>query len=339
MVRRSLVVVALLALAAPAAAQEEMIWTPKRPDAQAPFGVWGGRTLEQGEVEFTYRYNRLNMAGIRFDDSELSPDFTAELYKVVPLSLVTQTHSFGVAVATSRDLTLSANIGYGLHRREQITADGQFYYVTEANQIGDLTLEGLFRVYDEGLYRAHVHVGALIPTGSTEATAATPFSTPGEEALPYDMRGGAGVFGIMPGLTLLAQNETGTVGTQLKGTMFVGNNDRDFSPGDRMEFNFWASYRANAYFSVSARAAYFRWGAYEGADPALELDRDPGNDGRWLSGSRLDLPLGINLFLPEGSRFEGHRLSLEYVFPTTHSYDGPQLGADWGLVAGWQVVF
>lgn len=339
MVRKSLLVVALLALAAPAAAQEEMVWTPKRPDAQAPFGVWGGRTLEQGEVEFTYRYNRLNLAGVWFDDFQLAPDFTAEFYQVVPLSLVTQTHSFGLAFAASPDLTVSANLGYHLRKREQITGDGQFYYVTEADKLGDLAVEGLFRVFDEGLYRAHVHLGALIPTGPTDAEARTPFSTPGEEALPYDMRGGAGVVGVMPGLTLLAQNDVGTVGAQLRGTVFVGSNDKDFSPGDRLEFNAWASYRANPYFSVSARAAYSRWGAFEGADPALNPLRDPGNDGSGLSGSRLDIPLGINLYLPEGSRFAGHRLSLEYVFPTTHSYDGPQLGADWGLVAGWQVLF
>lgn len=339
MVRKSLLVIALLTLAAPAAAQEEMVWTPKRPDAQAPFGVFGGRTLELGEIEFTYRYNRLNMAGVWFDGAQLAPDFTAEFYQVVPLALVTQTHSVGVAFAASPELTFSANLGYALRHREQITGDGQFYYVTEGERLGDLALEGLYQVFDQGLYRAHLHVGALIPTGSTEAEARTPFSTPGAEALPYDMRAGTGVFGFMPGLTFLAQNEVGTVGFQVKGTAFAGTNDRDFSPGDRLNFNVWASVRANSYFSVSARAAYQRWGAYEGADPALDPLRDPGHDGMGLSGSRLDLPLGVNLFMPEGGRFAGQRLSLEYIFPAIHSYDGPQFGADWGLVAGWQIVF
>jgi hypothetical protein len=43
--------------------------------------------------------------------------------------------------------------------------------------------------------------------------------------------------------------------------------------------------------------------------------------------------------MPEGNRFAGHRLSLEYVFPAVHNYDGGQLAADWGLIVGWQVVF
>lgn len=328
----------LLAAATPAAGQE-VVWGSKRPDAQAPLGVWGGRTLERGEVEFSYRYDRLNTEGLWLNKSELNPSFTAEFYPVVPLTSVSQTHSFGIAFAASEDLTLAARLGYALRQRDAVTADFQFLYRTEADALGDLTLDALYKVYDQGGYRAHLHLGALIPTGSTEAEATTPFSTPSEEPLPYDMRSGAGVFGAMPGLTVLAQNETGTVGAQVKGTVFFGTNDKDFAPGDRIELNGWASYRINAYFSVSGRIAYANWQAYQGGDPSLDPLRDPGEDPTALSGSRLDFPVGLNIFMPEGSRLAGHRLSLEYIFPANHSYDGPQLGADWGLVAGWQVVF
>jgi hypothetical protein len=339
MVRKGLLIVVLLAIAMPAAAQEKMAWSSKRPDAQAPFGVLGGRTLEQGEIELTYRFNQLNSAGTWFLDAMQPPDFWFEYYDVAPLSLRTQVHSVGVAFGATPDLTFTANLGYSLRHREQLTSGGDIFYVTESNKLGDLELAGLYRVYDQGPYRAHFQIGALLPTAPTDVTARTPFSTPREEPLPYDMRPGAGVFGAMPGLTLLAQNDRGTVGAQVKGTVFFGTNDRDFAPGNRFEFNGWASVRANEYLSFSARAAYQNWGAVEGADPELDTVRDPGNDGFFMSGSRLDIPLGVNLYMPEGTRFAGHRLSLEYVFPAVHSYDGGQLGADWGLIAGWQVVF
>lgn len=339
MVRKSLLIVALLAIASPLGAQEEVVWSSKRPDAQAPLGIRDGRTLETGQFEFTYRYNRLSLNGVWFDNGMLSPDFTAEFYQVVPVSLLSETHSVGLAFAASPSVTFSANLGYALNHREQITGDGQFYYITEANKLADLELASLVRVYDSGPYRAQLHLGARIPTGPTDIEGETPFSTPGEEPLPYDMRPGAGTFAAMPGLSLMAQNEFGTVGAQLMGTIFLGNNDRDFAPGDRMELNAWASYRANAYFAFSARAAYQTWGAIDGADPALDPLRDPGHDGFGLSGSRLDFPLGVTLLMPEGTALEGHRLSLEYIFPASHKYDGPQLGADWGLMAAWQVVF
>ena len=47
----------------------------------------------------------------------------------------------------------------------------------------------------------------------------------------------------------------------------------------------------------------------------------------------------MNFYLPEGSRFAGHRLSIEATFPISHEYEGPQFGLDWGVVIGWQVVF
>jgi hypothetical protein len=339
MVRKGLLVAVLFAVASPVAAQDEMVWSSARPDAQAPFGVVGGRTLEAGQFELTYRFDKRNSAGVWFDNYQLSPDATADFYQVVPLSLVNQTHTLGIAFAASPDLTVSANVGYSLRHREQLTADGQFFYTTEANKLTDLEIAGLYKVYDQGPYRAHLHLGALIPTGPTEVEAKTPFSTPGEEALPYDMRAGAGTFGATPGMTVLAQNEVATVGAQVTGTIFFGTNDKDWAPGTRVQLNAWASYRANEYFAVSARAAYQSWGAIDGADPALSPLRDPGSDGLGLGGSRLDLPIGVSLLMPEGTRFAGHRLSLEYILPATHSYDGPQLGSDWGLVAGWQVVF
>jgi len=339
MVRKSLLVVVLLAIAAPAMAQEELVWSSRRPDAQAPLGVRDGRTLEQGQFEITYRYNRLNSEGVWFDNALLPLFTTAEFYQVIPLSLRAETHNVSVAFAASPSFTLSANLGYALRHREQLTGDGEFWFITEANELADLEVAGIVKVFDEGPYRAQLHVGASIPTGPTDIEAETPYSTPGAEALPYDMRPGAGTFAAMPGLTLMAQNATGTVGTQVMGTIYTGTNDRDFAPGNRFELNTWASYRANRYFAFSARAAYQKWGAIDGADPDLDPLRDPGNDGLGLGGSRLDIPVGVTLLMPENGPLAGHRLSVEYVFPATHKYDGLQLGADWGLVAAWQVVF
>lgn len=332
-------IVALLLVAGPLAAQEEPLWSSKRPDAQAPFGVFAGRTLEQREVEFTYRFSQLNSVGIWFDDSALAFEDLATVYTVVPLSLRNRTHGFGVSVGATEELTLSADLSVSQRRREHLRSDESEYYITDVTKLGDLELAGLYRVFDQGPYRAHLHVGVRVPTGASDVTGVTGFSRSGEEPLPYDMRPGAGVFGFMPGLTALAQNETGTVGAQLRGTLFVGTNDQDWAPGDRMDLNVWASARLNEYFAVSARAAYQNWASLDGADGRLDSARDPGNESLFMGGSRLDMPVGFSVYMPQGSRLAGHRLSVEYVYPISQKYDGPQFGADWGLVAGWQVVF
>ena len=343
MLRKCPLIVVLLFTAGPLAAQEELLWSSKRPDAQAPFGVFAGRTLELSEVEFTYRFSQLNSVGIWFDDVPLSFEDLATVYTVVPLSLRNRTHGFGVSVGATEELTLSADLSVSQRRREHLRSDESEYFITDVTKLGDLELAGLYRVFDQGPYRAHIHVGARIPTGASDVMGVTGFSRPGEEPLPYDMRPGAGVFGFMPGLTALAQNESGTVGAQLRGTLFVGTNEQDWAPGDRMELNVWASARLNDYFSVSARVAHQTWAALNGADLRLNqidmLFRDPGNQALFMGGSRTDIPVGLSLYMPQGSRLAGHRLSLEYVHPVSQKYDGPQFAADWGLVAGWQVVF
>jgi hypothetical protein len=338
MVRKSLLVAILLFVAPPLSGQDEATWSSKRPDGLAPLGVMGARMLDEGAYEFTYRFGKLNSKGVWFENDFFNDTATTEIYTVAPLALENLTHWVGFAYAPAADFTLSANMSFSQRRREQYTTGGVFY-VTDVQEIGDLKISGLYNVFDEGTYEAHLELGALIPIGASDVTAETPFSSPSEEALPYDMRPGAGTFALMPGFTAQAQNEFGTVGAQLKGVVHIGTNSDDYSLGDRFDGTAWASYRANDYFSFSGRFHYQVWRGITGADPRLDPLRDPGNDSYFLQGERVDLPLGVNFYLPEGSRFEGHRLALEWIFPVHQEYDGPQLGTDWGFTVGWLVEF
>lgn len=338
MVRKSLTVAALLLVAAPVAAQQEVVWSSQRPDGHAPLGVVDDRALMGGEVQFSYTFSQINNKGVWFLNDSLTLEETLEFYQVAPIALDHRVHDLGISYGVTDDLTLSARLDYQQREREQITADGVFY-ITEANDLGDLEFSTLFRFYDGGGYRAHLQLGVRVPTGEEAVVAETPFSTPAREALPYDMRAGSGTFAFLPGMTVQAQNEAGSVGMQVRGSIFFGENDVQFRPGDRYEATGWAAYRANEFFSLSVRARYQRWGSIQGNDPGLDPLRDPGNDGFFLKGARLDLPVGINFYLPETSRFGGHRLALEAFYPVHHAFDGPQLGLDWGLMLGWQVSF
>jgi hypothetical protein len=80
---------------------------------------------------------------------------------------------------------------------------------------------------------------------------------------------------------------------------------------------------------------YTTWGQVEGADPDLDPFQDPAANTLALSGSRISLPVGFNLRIPDG-RFAGHRLGLEFILPIHQDLDGPQLRQDWSLVLGWR---
>jgi hypothetical protein len=338
MVRKILLIATLLAVGSPLVAQEEAVWSSRRPDGQAPLGVVGARVLDQGEFQITYRFVKHNSKGVWEGTDSLFLFETLDFFTVAPLALENITHWVGVAVAATPDLTLTANMSFSQRRREHYTETGVVpYYAIDVDKIGDLEITGLYEVFREGTYRAHVQLGALIPTGSFDVTAETPFAA--EEPLPYDMRPGGGTFAVLPGFTVAAQNEFGTVGAQVRGAMFLGTNSEEYAPGDRFEATGWASYRANDYFSFSGRVHYETWRGIEGRDQRLDRFRDPGNEAEFLRGERVYMPLGVNFYLPEGSRFAGHRLALEWLFPVHQEYDWPQLGADWGVTVGWQAVF
>ena len=338
MVRKSLLAVLLLAAATPLAGQQEPVWSSDRPDAQPPLGVTAAHMLESGRFQLGYRFSKMNYKGVWFENDSIPLDETLELYPVAPLTLENLTHEVSIAFAPVGGFTLQANMAFSQRRREQYTAGGTFY-VTDIEEVGDLEVYGLFSIFNESVYRAHLQLGALVPTGTSDVTAETPFSTPSEEPVPYDMRPGAGTFAILPGISAQAQNEYGSVGAQAKGTVFFGTNDQDYAPGDRMDVTGWGSYRANDHFSVSARLHYLAWRGIDGADARLDPDRDPGNNSYFLKGERVDLPVGLNFYLPRGSGLVGHRVSFEWIFPLHQEYDAPQLGADWGFVVGWQAVF
>lgn len=336
MVQRSLLAVLTLLVAAPVAAQDT-IWTSTRPDGHAPLGIHGARTLPVEEFEVTYRFSKMDDKGIWFDNDSLPLFTTLDFYQVAPLTQNNLSHEIEVAYGLTEELTLMGSLRYvQLERRQQ--TDDDLLYITEADDLGDLEVHGIYDIFRSGPYMATAKMGVLIPIGASDPQVVTPFSGAGGEPLSYDMRPGAGVFAAMPGLTAQVQNEAGTVGAQLQGQLHFGENDSGFTPGDRFEGTFWAAYRINDAFSVSARLDYQSWTRVEGFDPRLDPFRDPSHDGFFAEGSRTSIPIGINFVMPESSPVAGYRLAVEYIYPIDQEFEGPQLGFSRGLIVGVQTM-
>ncbi len=338
MVRKSLLAASLIALATPLAAQQTYTWSSNRPDAIAPGGVTGAQILKKGRFEISYQFIDVRYKGVWYQTDSLPLATTLSEYSQAPLQLSEKTHRVSLAWGASDNLTLLADVGYTLRTREQAISDSTFY-VTNSKQIGDLRLLGLYRFYNQGGYEGHFQIGVLVPTGGVDVKAVTPFSNGAQAALPYDMQGGAGTFAILPGLTAQAQNDIGSVGAQAKGTFYVGTNSAGYRLGNVVEMTGWASVRINDYFSASARLDWQDWGKIQGARAGLDPTQDPGNDAYSLDGQILELPFGINFYLPEKSRFAGQRITLEATKAVYHNFDGPNLGLDWALHLGWQMGF
>ncbi|MDH3205649.1 MAG: hypothetical protein OEO79_03515 [Gemmatimonadota bacterium] len=338
MVRRSLIVAALLAVSSPLAAQDEWVWSSNRPDADAPLGVTGARTLDLGTTEITYRFTQMNSRGVWFATDSLPLATTLQLYQVAPLTLSKQTHSVMAARGITENLTVTASAEFSIYERDQLTSGG-IYYITGAEELGDVIASAIYEAYRAGPYRLNFSMGAVIPVGKSRTWATTPFSGAGEEPLPYDMRPGGGTFAVMPGITGQMQNEVGSIGAQFRGRINVGDGASDFALGDSYEANGWAAYKFNDVFSASAGIRWQIWGNIEGADPLLNATRDPGSDPVFLAGQRADMPVGVNFVMPGDGPLAGHRMFFEATYTLHQDYEGPQLGLDWGINVGYKVAF
>ena len=332
---RSLLVAALLMVAAPAGAQEYM-WTDDRPDAVPPLGVFAARTLPAGALELTALYSKLDQAGIRFGSDLVDPNVLFEFHELVPFELTTAGWTARLGYGLTDDLTLAGRVGFLMRDRWQFNEDGVPFEL-ESQGITDVEVHALYDVYESGPYRAHLQAGVVIPTGSV--TLEDGFGDlRAEGRLPYDMQMGAGAFGISPGATFQAMNEHGSVGAQVLATLYFAEKE-EWRAGDRAEVNAWAAYRFNRFFSGSAR---MRAAAYEeiaGFDPELDPDRDPGETPFAFGGRRVDLPVGLNFYMPEG-RWEGHRLAIEFIWTVHEQFDDWfGLANDWGFQVGWQKAF
>jgi hypothetical protein len=347
MVRRSLIATTVWVVASsffapvPLAAQVEPevhVWTAGRPDSEAPIGVFGARTLAAGAAELTYRFSQHNSRGVWFATDSLPLATTLQLYTVAPLTSSNITHSVTGSYGVSDQLTVTATAEFSLIEREQIT-NGGVLYITGVEALGDLTASAIYEVVRQGPYRLNFSGGALIPIGQARTYADTPFGA--DQALPYDQRPGGGAFAVIPGIAGQVQNEVGSLGAQFKARIYVGEGKLDFTPGDRYQADGWAAYAFNSVVSVSAGLRWATWGRLEGADPQLSPTQDPGSDPitGMAGGQEANMPIGVNVLLPEGSILAGHRLFAEAVYALHHDYEGVRLGLDWAFNFGWSVGF
>lgn len=333
MVRQSLIAVTLVALAAPAAAQED--WTSRRPDGHAPIGVTADRVLVPGEMQVTYRLVSQQSRGVWFGSDSLGLTQTLVDYPIAPLELTSQTHNLAFSYGATDRLSVFANLSFVSQERQQIARNAAVATATEVQELGDLELAGLYQFIREGAYVAHAQLGVLVPTGASDPQV-------GGQDVPYDLRPGAGSFGFTPGFAVQTQNERGSVGAQVKGRFYVGENSSDYRLGNRYEGSGWIALRMNEYFSFSARVRYENWARIRGGgDPELAaiVDQDPGNNPSNLAGHRTDILLGMNFYIPEDAHLGGNRIAIEWVSPANRTYKGDQLGLVSGLVIGWQMSF
>jgi len=302
-----------------------------------PIGVMGGHTHHAGGLMLSYRYMYMSMDGNRIGTNRVSNQKVLEDFKVTPTDMNMQMHMFGLMYAPTDYITLMGMIPYVKKSMNHLTRMGTRFR-TETDGIGDIKFAGLIKVFDNYNQRVHINAGMSFPTGSIDEKGDTPMGP--NQQLPYPMQLGSGTFDLLPGITYLGQHNYISWGSQVSGTIRLGENDRDYTLGDELDITAWGAWDWYNWISTSARLDWQFWGNIDGADPALNPAVVPTADPNLRGGNRLDMLFGVNFYVPEGPPLiKGQKLAVEFGLPIYQDLDGPQLETDWVLTLGWQYAF
>jgi len=317
-------------------------WTSGRPDGHAPIGVMGDHVHGEGEFMFSYRFMRMNMEGSRDGSTTIADQDIVDAggdygFMVTPTRMPMAMHMLGMMYAPSDRLTLMVMANYLDSSMDHLMRNGNTF-TTESSGIGDVGVSGLVSLMNQGSTRLHFTAGITLPTGSIEETAVTPMSSPDAVQLPYAMQSGTGSVGLSPALTFLGMGESISYGAQATATFQAGENSRDYKVGNRFAGTAWLAVRPATNISFSARGKYTAVGNYSGADAALNPMMVPTARPDLRGGSRVDVPLGVNLWVSDGP-MRGFRLLAEYDLPVWRDLDGPQLEVDGVFTVGVQWSF
>lgn len=332
---------ALLAvLAALHAAPADAQWIASRADSHAPIGVMADHRHEAGEIMLSYRFMYMSMEGSRDGtDAIADADIIAPSgygFMVTPERMPMQMHMLGAMFAPSERITLMGMFPYIASDMDHITrAGGEF--TTESSGVGDLRVGAMIGLADFGNQTIHVNAMVSLPTGSIEQQDVLPTSNGQEVQLPYPMQLGSGTVDLLPGITWLGQVGEWSWGAQAGGTLRLGENERDWSLGDRVSGTVWGARNLSRNVSASLRLAGESWADVEGEDAAPSVNPAVVPTARpdLRDGQRLDLGIGLNLYFPPLSAF---RIAAEALLPVYQHLDGPQLETDLTFVLGLQLV-
>ncbi len=324
-------------------------WTVNRPDGLGPISLTESLTLPAGEFQLSVKYVSDRFKGLGLGSDSLTLNEALAFFTVAPTEMVSRGAEVNLMVGLTRHLTLSATGTFVQKKMNMVVADPgnpNLYWIGQTESMGpeDVKVSALYNVFDQGGVRVHFQGGVSIPLGLIDFDDATldplnPGSGVSEVQLPYQQQLGSGTFDALPGVTATVQNEVASLGFQAKAVIRFTENNRGWTLGDVYTGTLWGAYKASDWASASVGARYTSWGNVEGFDEILLTSTDLAYDSPAYnglqSGSRIEIPLGLNFFLSEG-RFQGHRFGIEFLVPVDQSLNYTQFRRDWNVVFGWQ---
>jgi len=304
-------------------------WNSARPDSHAPISVMGEHTHNAGEFMLSYRNMPMNMSGLQDGTKTVSAQEAINSgYTMVPTKMTMNMHMFGLMYAPSNQTTAMVMLPYLEKDMDMQMGMMGMTISMDSKGAGDMKVGALHNIFSEEGQRLHLNLIMSLPTGSIDE------ENDSGAVLPYAMQLGSGTFDLLPGITCTGQAEAFSYGAQAQATIRMGENDRDYTLGNRVKIQGWAQMPVHQRVSLSVRLAYEDWQKIDGEDAALNPMMTPAADADLQGGNVLSAGAGMNLTLPAGNR-----LAIEYSKELAQDLDGLQMAQDDSLTLAWQFSF
>ena len=303
--------------------------------SDAPVGVMASHVHSAGEWMLSYRFMRMDMDEMFDGTDSVSTSSLLQMggdynYMMVPTEMTMDMHMFGAMYALNDQLTFMAMINYISNDMSMERRMGMpLTFDTESAGIGDISLAALYKFHNTDDLQFHGGLGLSLPTGSIDEEDDTPMGD--DMHLPYSMQLGSGTIDLKPSITYLGTAEHMSWGAQASAVLRMGENDNEYTLGNRTNLTAWYAYNQHKKATLTARLDYQSWGNIDGEDSELTMmpSMNPNADPELRGGSRLDLGIGLN------STIHNHKLSIEILFPIYQDLDGPQMAVAQSMIVGY----
>lgn len=326
------------------------------PDSHAPMGVMGDHTHNAGEWMFSYRFMSMSMGDSKQGTNSISPEeivtsvdnpfagrpMQPPTLRVVPVEMTTDMHMFGAMYAPNDRVTMMVMAHYIDREMDHVTFQGPSgttrlgTFTTESKGWGDAKVGALIRLLDQGNHSVHFNAGVSLPTGSIdkEDDVLTPMGTRPTLRMPYGMQLGSGTYDLEPGITYNGRDGFLSWGGQYSAVFRLGENDEDYTFGDKHAVTGWGAYRVLPWMSTSLRVTARTEDSIDGQDPQIVAPVQTANPDNY-GGDFVDLAIGANLVGQSGA-IRGQRLGAELSMPMYQDYNGIQMEMEWMFTLAYQ---
>ena len=163
-----------------------------------------------------------------------------------------------------------------------------------------------------------------------QGQALTPMGTYNSIFLPYGMQIGDKSNSALSAITYTKTFGLWKIGGQLKSKLNIESDLWNF--GDSYEANLWTQRDINNKSAWSLRLKFQDIQPVDGFNQNINAPVQTANPLNY-GGQTIDLGIGINIMLSKGS------IGLEAYRPISTDLNGPQMGMNWGMQAGYHLSF